>query len=149
MRTNSLSGFGTLAEWLRTKTKDRGARAELARQVGVSPQLVSSWLAGTIPSAARLQKLAAATNVDYVALRMLADGLPTTKAQDTSRFTTSTELGAYMGRKFEELNAVNHTAAMQVLGLLDALTMAQQAGDAEAAPPSSAQIAREKARKTS
>jgi transcriptional regulator with XRE-family HTH domain len=122
---NSLRGFESFSEWLRYKTKKPGGQAELARACDVPRQTITRWLNGGKPKPDKLQAIAAWAGVDYVSLRLLLDGQSPLKPDDKTRFQCRTELGAHVGRRFEELQQVNNSAALQILGAIDAALATQ------------------------
>lgn len=70
---NELADFATFADWLAAVTRPYGAKAALAKSLGVNSQHINKWLRGSIPEPPTLRRIAATTGVDYNALRDLAE----------------------------------------------------------------------------
>lgn len=115
--------YQTFVEWLTAFCEYYGSQRAAATAAGVSPQAMTKWLAGGNIKALRLRELATNAKVDYSKLLLLFNRQPTSPdVIPESRFTTSTELGAIVGRKWE---ALYEPAKSQMLGLIETLLALQ------------------------
>lgn len=87
------------------------------------PQAVTKWLNGGKVSTVKLKLLAAHVGVDYGVLRLLLDGVRNVSALKSEWPLPKTQLGANVGRKWEELN---EPAKTQILDVLETLLTLQR-----------------------
>lgn len=118
--------FSSFKAWLRVVCDSKhGMQAAIAEIAGVTPQSITKWLDGGNIGAGKLKKIAQYAGIDYMKLRALADGANPKDAElpINRRLMTHTEMGAKVGRKWEELH---EPASMQILGLIETLLALQK-----------------------
>lgn len=116
--------FTNFAAWLKAVCAlNRGKQREIAAACGVKPQAVTKWLKGGKIESDKIKKLATWSGIDYVKLRSLADG-ENPRDSDVPlnrRLMTHTEMGAKVGRKWEELAEPAKTQMLNVIETMLAL----------------------------
>lgn len=115
--------FTNFAAWLKAVCAARGKQRQIASECGVKPQAVTKWLKGGKIEVDKLKRLAAWSGIDYVKLRSLADGEDPRQADiaPNRRLMTHTEMGAKVGRKWEELAEPAKTQMLNVIETMLAL----------------------------
>jgi transcriptional regulator with XRE-family HTH domain len=116
--------FTNFAAWLKAVCAiNRGKQREVAGVCGVKPQAVTKWLKGGKIDIAKLKLLSGWSGIDYVKLRSLADGEnpKETDVGPNRRLMTHTEMGAKVGRKWEELAEPAKTQMLNVIETMLAL----------------------------
>jgi hypothetical protein len=122
----AVEGFSDFASWLGSVVTKWPSKAAFAREVRAAPQLLEKWLAGSKPGDASLKAIATAASVDYRQLKMLTSGLSVASDPTPKKFSTRTEMGAIVGRKWEELREQNDSAAMNILSVIETLVTLQR-----------------------
>lgn len=109
--------YSTFAEWLNAFCEYHGSQRAAAIKTKVTPQAMTKWRAGGNVTTKNLQKLAVAGIVDYSKLLLLFNKQPTKPVPiaDTV-LMTATEMGAKVGRKWEQLH---EPARSQMLGVIE------------------------------
>lgn len=116
--------FTNFAAWLKAVCAlGRGKQRQIAAECGVKPQAVTKWLKGGKIEVDKLKRLATWSGIDYVKLRSLADGEDPREADvaPNRRLMTHTEMGAKVGRKWEELAEPAKTQMLNVIETMLAL----------------------------
>jgi transcriptional regulator with XRE-family HTH domain len=115
--------YETFVEWLNAFCDYHGTQRAAAKAANVSPQAMTKWREGKNVSAQNLKALAAAASADYAKLLLLFNKQPTKSAPIApSKLSTTTELGAITGRKWEKLY---EPARSQMLSLIETLLALQ------------------------
>lgn len=116
--------FTTFGEWLKAVcARERGMQRRVAEATFKSPQAVTKWLNNGNIETKQLRLLADFVNVDYGKLRMLLDGENTRVPAHAPKLLTRTEMGAIVGKKWEELV---EPARSQILNLIETLCTLQR-----------------------
>jgi transcriptional regulator with XRE-family HTH domain len=97
--------YATFAAWVMAMASYAGSQAALARGVGVSPQMITKYLAGKSIEPENLEKFANFSGVSYAKLRLLVDGMPLSDAKNVKERVnqTVTPMGAQVGRQWEQI----------------------------------------------
>jgi hypothetical protein len=94
--------------------------------VKATPQLLEKWLAGSKPGDSNLRLSEQVSGVEYRQLKMLISGIPAAADPAPNKFSTRTDMGESVGRKWEEINEQNDVAAISLLSVMETLVTLQR-----------------------
>jgi len=117
--------FKSFKEWVTALSEVGGIKqVTIATAGGTSPQMVTKWRAGSSPSIDTLKKLATAFTVPLQDLRDLVDGVHAPAGKPAAvNLTCKTEMGARVGRKWEELDDPGQTQILMLIETLGAMQL--------------------------
>jgi transcriptional regulator with XRE-family HTH domain len=116
--------FRSFAKWLEAVISSGYSQKELAGIAHTSPQMFSKWLNGSRPKPAHVDRLARRMGVEYLQLHQLAEDIRIIEPVSEGDFSTQTEMGARLARKWEELDEPARTAIFDLVETLCAQQLA-------------------------